>query len=160
MVQFGIELGAPSHPVSRPAAERQYVRRLEKMAVRYLANVILLFAVSASAQSPDAPGSAPWSHSSNPEARCHIFDRDPEPTLAWFSAHPSALDSWIENLQALCFTDHLAKSDLQRKVAHEVYAGTRSQILDRVQPYQQHSEYGAVASRIIHAAHALEIPYR
>jgi hypothetical protein len=27
MVQFGIELSAPSHPASGPAAERQYVRR-------------------------------------------------------------------------------------------------------------------------------------
>jgi hypothetical protein len=128
--------------------------------MRYLGIVIFLFAVSASAQSPDSIESAPWSHSSNAEARCHIFDRDPEPTLAWFSAHPAALDSWIEGLQALCFTDHLATSDLQRKVAHEVYADTRSQILDQVQPYQEHSEYGAVASRIVHAAHDVELPYR
>jgi hypothetical protein len=136
------------------------VRRRVKVAVRHLTNVIFLIAVTASAQSPDSAKSAPWSHSSNAEARCHIFDRDPEPTLAWFSAHPAALDSWIEDLQTLCFTDRLASSDLQRKVAHEVYADTRSQILDRVQPYQEHSEYGAVASRIVDATHAIELPYR
>ncbi len=30
MVQFGIELGASSHPASGPAVERQYVRRRQR----------------------------------------------------------------------------------------------------------------------------------
>nr|BAJ07031.1 hypothetical protein [uncultured bacterium]BAJ07050.1 hypothetical protein [uncultured bacterium] len=128
--------------------------------MRILITVICFYAVFASAQSPTPADSPSWNTDASSDARCHIFDREARPLLEWFSTHPDALDSWLEGLQTLCFTDSLARSELQREFAHQVYMDMRSQILDRVQPYQEDPELGAVASRIVAAAHSLEIPYR
>ncbi len=134
--------------------------------MRYLSITIfvvtapLYFIAAANAQDSGASNSPPWNTDGGADARCHVFAREAEPALAWFLAHPEALDSWIEELQSLCFTDDLAESPLQRDVAHRVFADVRSGILDRVQPYQEHPEYSTVASRIVAEAHAIEVPYR
>jgi hypothetical protein len=47
MVEFGINPGAPAHPVSEPAAERPYVRRQDQVSWK----ILLTNAVSAAKQS-------------------------------------------------------------------------------------------------------------
>jgi hypothetical protein len=122
--------------------------------------LFLILGSASTASGSDSEVPPPWNPQASSEARCHIFDDEAEPALAWFSEHPESLDKWIRGLQNLCFTDHHAQSDFRRAFLREFYEENRATILDQLQPYQQHPRYGITASRIVDAVHALDMPYR
>ncbi len=128
--------------------------------MRFMIILILLFMPLVQAIGSDPTEAPPWNPDAGTEGRCHVFDQDAEVALAWFAAHPASLDSWIQDVQSLCFTDRVAQSEFQRSFLKELYSEFRAKILDNVQPYQQHPDYGATASRIVDAVQSVDVPYR